>query len=217
MPAAFRFAVKIPKTITHEPRADARPRAADALPRRDRRARREARAAARAAAAVVRVRAAARRPLLRAAAQPARRAGGLRAAPRDLDVAGRDALLRDASASPASPPIRRAPPGSRRRAAGAASSTTAGTDRRASYFSPYSDAAHRRAGAAIQSRRRRRWCIFDNTGSGSAAGNALDLTRVRLEPCAGRWNQPGDANALRWLRCAQPASPMNMCAIIQQP
>jgi uncharacterized protein YecE (DUF72 family) len=27
------------------------------------------------------------------------------------------------------------------------------------------------------------WCIFDNTGSGSAAGNALDLiSRLRAEP-----------------------------------
>jgi uncharacterized protein YecE (DUF72 family) len=43
------------------------------------------------------------------------------------------------------------------------------------YFSPYSteqlrDLAVKLSGAAVNA-----WCIFDNTGSGSAAGNALDL------------------------------------------
>jgi len=43
------------------------------------------------------------------------------------------------------------------------------------YFSPYSGADLDRLAQAIQSRPVETWCIFDNTGSGSAAGNALDL------------------------------------------
>jgi uncharacterized protein YecE (DUF72 family) len=48
------------------------------------------------------------------------------------------------------------------------------------YFSPYSGADIERLAAAIQSRPVETWCIFDNTGSGSAAGNALDLA-ARLD------------------------------------
>jgi uncharacterized protein YecE (DUF72 family) len=44
------------------------------------------------------------------------------------------------------------------------------------YFSPYSDADIDRLANAVQSLSVETWCIFDNTGSGSAAGNALDLT-----------------------------------------
>ena len=49
------------------------------------------------------------------------------------------------------------------------------------YFSRYSDADIDRLARAMQTRPVETWCIFDNTGSGSAAGNALDLT-ARLEP-----------------------------------
>jgi uncharacterized protein YecE (DUF72 family) len=49
------------------------------------------------------------------------------------------------------------------------------------YFSPYSDADIDRLAQAVQTQSVETWCIFDNTGSGSAAGNALDLT-ARLEP-----------------------------------
>lgn len=44
------------------------------------------------------------------------------------------------------------------------------------YFSPYSDADIDCLAQAIRPRLVETWCIFDNTGSGSAAGNALDLT-----------------------------------------
>jgi uncharacterized protein YecE (DUF72 family) len=44
------------------------------------------------------------------------------------------------------------------------------------YFSRYSDADIDRLASAVQSLSVETWCIFDNTGSGSAAGNALDLT-----------------------------------------
>jgi uncharacterized protein YecE (DUF72 family) len=44
------------------------------------------------------------------------------------------------------------------------------------YFSPYSDEDIGKLASAIQSLSAETWCIFDNTGSGSAAGNALDLT-----------------------------------------
>jgi uncharacterized protein YecE (DUF72 family) len=44
------------------------------------------------------------------------------------------------------------------------------------YFSPYPPAALDRLYAAIARYDVDTWCIFDNTGSGSAAGNALDLT-----------------------------------------
>jgi uncharacterized protein YecE (DUF72 family) len=47
------------------------------------------------------------------------------------------------------------------------------------YFSPYDEAELDRLAAAIEAHRGDAWCIFDNTGSGAAAGNALDLT-VRL-------------------------------------
>jgi uncharacterized protein YecE (DUF72 family) len=53
------------------------------------------------------------------------------------------------------------------------------------YFSAYSDADIERLANAIQSRSVETWCIFDNTGSGSAAGNALDLT-ARLDEAATR-------------------------------
>jgi uncharacterized protein YecE (DUF72 family) len=45
------------------------------------------------------------------------------------------------------------------------------------YFSPYAPADLDRLASAIQSANAEQtWCIFDNTGSGAAAGNALDLT-----------------------------------------
>jgi uncharacterized protein YecE (DUF72 family) len=47
------------------------------------------------------------------------------------------------------------------------------------YFSPYAAEAIDRLGAAIDASAVETWCIFDNTGSGSAAANALDL-RARL-------------------------------------
>jgi uncharacterized protein YecE (DUF72 family) len=49
------------------------------------------------------------------------------------------------------------------------------------YFSPYSSADLDRLAAAIRQSTVDTWCIFDNTGSGSAAGNALDLV-ARLTP-----------------------------------
>jgi uncharacterized protein YecE (DUF72 family) len=49
------------------------------------------------------------------------------------------------------------------------------------YFSSYSPAALDRLSEAIARHDVDTWCIFDNTGSGSAAGNALDLT-ARLPP-----------------------------------
>ena len=49
------------------------------------------------------------------------------------------------------------------------------------YFSPYDAAALDHLAAAIRALSVDAWCIFDNTGSGSAAGNALDLTS-RLGP-----------------------------------
>jgi len=49
------------------------------------------------------------------------------------------------------------------------------------YFSPYSGDDLDRLAEAIRSTVVDTWCIFDNTGSGSAAGNALDLA-ARLTP-----------------------------------
>jgi uncharacterized protein YecE (DUF72 family) len=43
------------------------------------------------------------------------------------------------------------------------------------YFSPYEPPALDRLHAALSSRTVDVWCIFDNTGSGAAAANALDL------------------------------------------
>jgi len=51
------------------------------------------------------------------------------------------------------------------------------------YFSPYTPEAIDRLGAAIDASAVETWCIFDNTGSGSAAENALDL-RGRLSSAA---------------------------------
>ena len=50
------------------------------------------------------------------------------------------------------------------------------------YFSPYAPEALDKLAAALRDRTRQAdaWCIFDNTGSGSAAGNAVDL-RALLE------------------------------------
>lgn len=60
------------------------------------------------------------------------------------------------------------------------------------YFSNYSPAALDDLAARIMATgARTTWCIFDNTGSGSAAGNALDLTaRLRKH---GRAASPHDA------------------------
>jgi uncharacterized protein YecE (DUF72 family) len=49
------------------------------------------------------------------------------------------------------------------------------------YFSPYGPDALSRLVEAVRPERRA-WCIFDNTGSGSAAGNALDLVRQLAGP-----------------------------------
>ena len=49
------------------------------------------------------------------------------------------------------------------------------------YFSSYSPAALDRLRDAIAPLDVDAWCIFDNTGSGAAAGNALEL-RARLDP-----------------------------------
>jgi len=46
------------------------------------------------------------------------------------------------------------------------------------YFSPYSAADLERLAGAISASAVDTWCIFDNTGSGAAAGNALDLTAL---------------------------------------
>ena len=54
------------------------------------------------------------------------------------------------------------------------------------YFSPYSAEAIDRLGTAIDASSVETWCIFDNTGSGSAAGNALDLkARLASAPVSG--------------------------------
>jgi uncharacterized protein YecE (DUF72 family) len=49
------------------------------------------------------------------------------------------------------------------------------------YFSPYSPVALDQLHASVAPLDVDVWCIFDNTGSGAAAGNALDLT-LRLTP-----------------------------------
>jgi len=50
------------------------------------------------------------------------------------------------------------------------------------YFSPYTAADLDRLAAAMASTTRDTWCIFDNTGSGAAAGNALDLLERLTTP-----------------------------------
>ena len=54
------------------------------------------------------------------------------------------------------------------------------------YFSPYEPAALDALAGAIAARTVDTWCIFDNTGSGSAAVNALDLAaRLEADPRRG--------------------------------
>jgi uncharacterized protein YecE (DUF72 family) len=50
------------------------------------------------------------------------------------------------------------------------------------YFSPYASADLDRLAAAIRANAVDTWCIFDNTGSRSAAGNALDLAARLMRP-----------------------------------
>jgi uncharacterized protein YecE (DUF72 family) len=50
------------------------------------------------------------------------------------------------------------------------------------YFSPYSSDDLDRLAEAIRSTAVDSWCIFDNTGSGSAAANALDLAAGLMTP-----------------------------------
>jgi uncharacterized protein YecE (DUF72 family) len=56
------------------------------------------------------------------------------------------------------------------------------------YFSPYSAADIALLADAMRSLTVEAWCIFDNTGSGSAAGNALDLM-ASLDPASVRDNR----------------------------
>ena len=53
------------------------------------------------------------------------------------------------------------------------------------YFSPYGETELDRLAAAAAASAVDTWCMFDNTGSGAAASNALDLTE-RLTPPARR-------------------------------
>ena len=46
------------------------------------------------------------------------------------------------------------------------------------YFSPYAEEVLRGLAMRMTSHEVDTWCIFDNTGSGAAAGNALDLRRL---------------------------------------
>ena len=55
------------------------------------------------------------------------------------------------------------------------------------YFSPYSVAAIDRLADEITAQKAETWCIFDNTGSGAAAANALDLSATIA---AGRRSAP---------------------------
>jgi uncharacterized protein YecE (DUF72 family) len=50
------------------------------------------------------------------------------------------------------------------------------------YFSPYAAAALERLAGAVRASAVTTWCIFDNTGSGAAAGNALDLAELLTRP-----------------------------------
>jgi uncharacterized protein YecE (DUF72 family) len=52
------------------------------------------------------------------------------------------------------------------------------------YFSLYSDADIGQLADAMKAHPVDAWCVFDNTGSGSAAGNALDLMTRLSEPAA---------------------------------
>jgi len=59
------------------------------------------------------------------------------------------------------------------------------------YFSPYPPDALDRLAAAIERSGVDTWCLFDNTGSGAAAGNALDLSaRLRIPPSRGSARAP---------------------------
>jgi uncharacterized protein DUF72 len=100
----------------------------------------------------------------------------LRTTPCDLDVAGRRPCARK---------LPHRPRGRRRSAARRWPRSASGWPGIVYYrwhgsprahFSPYSDADIGKLASAIQSLSAETWCIFDNTGSGSAAGNALDLT-----------------------------------------
>ena len=50
------------------------------------------------------------------------------------------------------------------------------------YFSPYPNDALDRLARQMNGRAVDAWCIFDNTGSGAAASNALDLPSARPAP-----------------------------------
>jgi uncharacterized protein YecE (DUF72 family) len=50
------------------------------------------------------------------------------------------------------------------------------------YFSPYSASDLERLAGAVRASAVTTWCVFDNTGSGAAAGNALDLAELLTRP-----------------------------------
>jgi uncharacterized protein YecE (DUF72 family) len=54
------------------------------------------------------------------------------------------------------------------------------------YFSAYGGVELDRLASAILQRKQQVWCVFDNTGSGAAAANALDLAgRLRAADANG--------------------------------
>jgi len=64
------------------------------------------------------------------------------------------------------------------------------------YFSPYPAEEIDRLAREMMARQTEAWCIFDNTGSGSAAGNALDLAQ-RLKAHRGSEKAAPIPDALR--------------------
>ena len=105
-------------------------------------------------------------------------------------------------ASRASPPIPRAPRVSRRPADGRAPVPPL-AGRRAQIFSSYDDARLTSLASAIGGARVDVWCIFDNTGSGSAAGNALDLRALATNAPVQK-NAPGVSGTGRVERVGSP-------------
>ena len=163
----------------HHARAPARrrDRTAGRFSRRVRGARREARRAARAASAEPRIRRRRRRGVLRSAARAIRRPARVRAAPSDVVRRQAGAAL-CASRSRASPPIRPSCPRPRRPADGTACTTTGCMVLRARTTRRTSEDALVATAAQLVAQASPAWCIFDNTASGVAAANALDLTEL---------------------------------------
>ncbi len=173
VPDGFRFALKVPKEITHARRLVDAIAPLDAFLGESAALGDEARRGARAAAAELCVRRGRRRGVLHGVARALRRRARVRAAARDVVHPRGGCRARAASTSRASRRIRPScrPPPRRADGSGFAYHRLHGSPRM--YYSAYDARALASLAERLRASTEPAWCIFDNTAFGAATANAL--------------------------------------------